>query len=259
MKKLSSLFSGFLVLVLAVSLVGSAAAAAAGKLEIGAAGVVILDKVKVEPGAEYAADGTKIPAVVTYQDPSGKTHSYIPVEMLTDFLNIPTSWSEKRNSVVLGVTMENAELVPNIYPGGKKSTNPTKATLGQKVGPFTEIAPSSVDTSGGPTGIDEDKTRVQTVTGFTTGGCYIPENGKHIVLTVTNNGQTAISCLVGRDRVLGSFEKFPTVDIEPGKTLTRAFAIADGTTEEQAGFTCILRGADPRDAADVTVSLMQYK
>ena len=83
MKKLSSLFSGFLVLVLAVSLVGSAAAAAAGKLEIGAAGVVILDKVKVEPGAEYAADGTKIPAVVTYQDPSGKTHSYIPVEMLT--------------------------------------------------------------------------------------------------------------------------------------------------------------------------------
>ena len=98
-----------------------------------------------------------------------------------------------------------------------------------------------------------------TVTGFTTGGCYIPENGKHIVLTVTNNGQTAISCLVGRDRVLGSFEKFPTVDIEPGKTLTRAFAIADGTTEEQAGFTCILRSANGGDAEDVTVSLMQYK
>lgn len=116
-----------------------------------------------------------------------------------------------------------------------------------------------MDTQGGPTGIDEDKTRVQTVTGFTTGGCYIPENGKHIVLTVTNNGQTAISCLAGRDRMLGSFERFPTVDIGPGKTLTRAFAIAEGTAEEQAGFTCMVRGADPRDAADVTVSLMQYK
>lgn len=140
MKSFKSFISGALAMALALSLVGSAVAAA-GKLEIGTAGVVILDKVKVEPGAEYAANGTKIPAVVTYQDPSGKTHSYIPVEMLTDFLNIPTSWSEKRNSVVLGVTMENAELVPNIYPGGKKSTNPTKATLGQKVGPFTEIAP----------------------------------------------------------------------------------------------------------------------
>ena len=113
MKSFKSFISGALAMALALSLVGSAVAAA-GKLEIGTAGVVILDKVKVEPGAEYAANGTKIPAVVTYQDPSGKTHSYIPVEMLTDFLNIPTSWSEKRNSVVLGVTMENAELVPNI-------------------------------------------------------------------------------------------------------------------------------------------------
>ena len=258
MKKWMSFLSSMLAMTVIVCL-ASSAAAVGEKFQTSEAGVVILDNVKVEPGAEYTANGAKIPAVVTYQDPSGKTHNYLPVEMLTDFLNIPTSWSEKRNSVVLGVTMENVELETHVYPGGKMPANPAKPTLGQKVGPFTEVAPSSVDTSGGPTGIDEDKTRVQTVTGFTTGGAYIPENGKHIVLTVTNNGQTAISCLVGRDCVLGSFEKFPTVDIEPGKTLTRAFAIADGTTEEQAGFTCILRGADPRDAADVTVSLMQYK
>lgn len=258
MKNFKSFISGALAMALAVSLVGTAAAVA-GKLEIGTAGVVILDKVKVEPGKEYTASGANIPAVVTFQDPSGKPHNYLPVEMLTDFLNIPSTWSEKRNSVVLGSTMENAELEAHIYPGGKKPANPEKPALGQKVGPFTEVAPSSVDTQGGPTGIDEDKTRVQTVTGFTTGGCYIPENGKHIVLTVTNNGQTAISCLAGRDRMLGSFERFPTVDIGPGKTLTRAFAIAEGTAEEQAGFTCMVRGADPRDAADVTVSLMQYK
>ena len=102
--------------------------------------------------------------------------------MLTDFLNIPTSWSEKRNSVVLGVTMENVEIRRILraglhlylvkdddpggsdfqlsgrrdsgphkgqgYPGGKMPANPAKPTLGQKVGPFTEVAPSSVDTSG---------------------------------------------------------------------------------------------------------------
>lgn len=259
MKKLNSILSGFLALSLVVSLVGSAAAAATGKLAIGTAGVVIFDKVKVEPGAEYTAGNAKIPAVVTYQDASGKTYRYLPVEMLTDLLNIPTSWSEKRNSVVLGVTMENAVLEAHIYPNGESPANPKKPTLGQKVGPFTEIASSSVDTSGGPTGIDDHKTRVQTVTGFTTGGCYIPENGKHIILTVKNNGQTAVSCLVGREPMLGNFEMFPTVDIEPGKTLTRAFVIADGTTEEEAGFTCILRSAQASDAANVTVSLMQYK
>jgi len=84
----------------------------------------------------------------------------------------PEPTPEPKVKEPLAEGMENAELVPNIYPGGKKSTNPTKATLGQKVGPFTEIAPSSVDTSGGPTGIDEDKTRVQTVTGFTTGAWH---------------------------------------------------------------------------------------
>ena len=116
-----------------------------------------------------------------------------------------------------------------------------------------------MDTTEGPTGIDEDKTRVQTVTGFTTGGTYIPENGKHIILTVKNNGQEAVSCMVGRDKVLGHFERLPTLDIAPGKTLTRAFAIADGTTEEQARFTCIIQGAGSSDSADVMVSLMQYK
>lgn len=141
MKNFKSFISGALAMALAVSLVGTAAAAA-GKLEIGTAGVVILDKVKVEPGKEYTASGANIPAVVTYQDPSGKPHNYLPVEMLTDFLNIPSTWSEKRNSVVLGSTMENAELEAHIYPGGKKPANPEKPALGQKVGPFTEIAPA---------------------------------------------------------------------------------------------------------------------
>lgn len=263
MKNWKSFLAGTLavvpmVLALAVTMTGTAFAAA-GKLEAGTAGVVILDKVKVEPGAAYQAEDGSIPAVVTYRDASGKTHNYLPVEMLTDFLNIPSSWSEKRNSVVLGVTMEGAELESRIYRPGERPQNPASPTLGKTVGPFTEVAPGTVDTKAAPTGIDEDGTRVQTVTGFTTGGTYIPENGKHIVLTVTNNGQTAVSCLVGRDRVLGSFEKFPTADIAPGKTLTRAFAIAEGTTEEQAGFTCILRGANPADAADVSVSLKQYQ
>ena len=135
MKNLKSFVSGMLAMALAVSLVGTAAAAA-GKLQIGTAGVVILDKVKVEPGKPYTADGADIPAVVTYQDPSGKIHNYLPVELLTSLLRIPSSWSETRNSVVLGVAMErftpeNTPATGHVYPGGKKPGNPTEPVLGQ--------------------------------------------------------------------------------------------------------------------------------
>ena len=263
MKNLKSFVSGMLAMVLAVSLVGTAAAAA-GKLQIGTAGVIILDKVKVEPGKPYTADGADIPAVVTYQDPSGKIHNYLPVELLTSLLRIPSSWSETRNSVVLGVAMErftpeNTPATGHVYPGGKKPGNPTEPVLGQTLGRFTEIDPETVDTTEGPTGIAEDQTRIQTVTGFSSEGVFIPENGKYVVFTVTNNGQKTVTCQVGLDIVLGRFERFPSVDIEPGKTLTRAFEIADGTPEEQAGLVCAVRGFLPSYGADVTVSLMQYK
>ena len=259
MKKLKPFFSGALAMALAVSLIGSAAAAA-GKLQIGSAGVVVLDQVKVEPGAQYTADGSSIPAVVAYEDLTGKTHNYLPVQMLAEYFNIPVTWSEKRGSVVLGSTMENAQLEARIYrEGEERPKNPATPALGKTLGPFTEVDPRTVDTSARPTGIDDDKTRVQTVTGYTTGGYFISENGKYIVLTVTNNGQTPVTCLAGRTPMFGSFEHFPSVDIEPGRTLTRAFAVADGTTEEASGFTAILRGANPTDPADVTVSLMQYR
>ena len=259
MKNFKSFFSGVFAMALAVSLIGTAAAAS-GKLQIGTAGVVVMDKMKVEPGAEYTANSVKIPAVVTYEDVTGKPHHYLPVEMMNEYFNIPITWSEARNSVVLGSTMENAQLETHIYrEGDERPKNPSTPTLGKTVGPFTEIAPSTVDTSQAPSGIDDDQTRVQTVTGYTTGGYYIPENGKYVVLTVTNNGQTPITCLAGRNPVLGIFERFPSVDVEPGRTLTRAFVVADGTPEEQSGFNCVIRGADPRDPADVTVSLKQYK
>ena len=116
MKNLKSFFSGMLAMAMVMALTGTAFAAA-GKLQAGTSGIVVMDQVKVKPGEEYTVDGKKIPAVVTYSDTSGKIHNYVPVNMVSDYLDIPTGWSEKRNSVVLGPTNEGAEYHYQRRPG----------------------------------------------------------------------------------------------------------------------------------------------
>jgi len=233
------------------------ALAATGKLQIGTGGVVVLDQVKIAPSEEYTADGKSIPAVVTYTDATGKTFDYLPVHMISDFLNIPVVWSEKRNSVVLGPTAEGADY--NVYtPDNPMPPNPTTPVKGAVVGPFTEISPKTVDTSKKPVIIAEENTKVQTVTGFSSGGYFNPELGKYIILKVKNNGTAPVTCLAGRSLSVGGNERFTSVDIEPGRTLTRAFSIADGTDEIHGTFLCGVRSIDTREA-NITVSLMQYK
>jgi len=261
MKTWKRLASGLLSLVLLVSVTGTVFAAA-GKLQTGTAGIVVLDEVKVDPGAEYTADGAKIPAVVAYVDAAGKTHNYLPVEMLPDLLNVDVSWSEARNSVVLGPTIEGiAGFDPSTYNPEEDpmlKENPTSPVKDAVKGPFTEIDPKTVKTSEKPVMIVEDKTKVQSVTGFSSGGYFDPELGKYIVLKVTNNGTAPVTCLAGREMTLGGSERFTSVDIEPGKTLTRAFSIADGTDDIHGTFVCGVRSTDSSEA-NITVSLMQYK
>ena len=79
---------------------------------------------------------------------------------------------------------------------------------------------------------------MQTVTGFSTGGYFNPEQGKYIVLKVTNNGASPVTCLAGREMTLGGSERFRSVDIEAGRTLTRAFLIADGIDDIHGTFVC---------------------
>lgn len=259
MKKFGSFFTGALAMALTLCLVGSAAAMA-GSVQFNLAGVYLHDTVKVEPGRDYTAGGRSIPAVITYEDASGEPSNYLPVQMIADLAGIPVSWSEKRNSVVLGSSMENAVISVGNSVEGTLHQNPRTPALGTVVGPFTEVSPSKVDTRKRPVGIADDRTEVRTVTGFGTGGTFLPSDGKYIVLTVTNNGEGEVACVAGRTPVMGLFQDFPAVSIDPGKTLTRAFEIAGGTPPEQAGFSVSVYSRDERtDVADVTVSLMQYE
>lgn len=269
MKTWKQFMAGMFTVALIAAMAGTALAAG-GKLQAGGAGVVVLDKVKVEPGGTYTVGKEKIPGVVDYQAANGKTYRYLPAQMFTDYLGIWNSWSEKRNSVVLGATMEGAELETRVIIGDKETLKdnmlnrrPKTAELGLSVGPFTEVSPSLVDTTKKPTQVVDDKTRAQSITGYGNSGTFLPENGKYILLTVTNNGTSQARCQAGLPITLGVWERFPSVALDPGKTITRAFQIAEGATAEAAEFVYsvspTLSVTYAPEGADVTVSLMQYR
>lgn len=263
MKTWKQFMAGMLTVLLIAAMAGTALAAG-GKLQVSGAGVVVLDKVKVEPGGTYTVGKEKIPGVVDYQAANGKTYHYLPAQMFTDYLGIWNSWSEKRNSVVLGATMEGAELQARVVTDEKKlNERPKTAELGLHVGPFTEVSPSLVDTAKKPTQVIDDKTRAQSITGYGNSGTFLPENGKYILLTITNNGTSQARCQAGLPITLGVWDRFPSVALDPGKTITRAFQIAEGTTAEAAEFVYsvspTLSTTFAPEGADVTVSLMQYR
>lgn len=263
MKTWKQFMAGMLTVLLIAAMAGTALAAG-GRLQAGTAGVVVLDKMKVEPGGTYTVGKETIPGVVDYEAANGKTYHYLPVEMFTDYLGIWNKWSEKRNSVVLGATMEGLELeFIDTTPEKKLNERPKTAELGLRVGPFTEVSPSLVDTAKKPTQVIDDKTRAQSITGYGNSGTFLPENGKYILLTITNNGTSQVRCQAGLPITLGVWDRFPSVALEPGKTLTRAFQIAEGTTAEDAEFVYstspTLSTTFAPEGADVTVSLMQYR
>lgn len=256
MKHWKPFFSGALAMALILSLTG-AAFAAAGKLQIGTGGVIVMDRVRLESGEAYTADAEKIPAYVIYEGASGRIHNYVPVEMIADYLDIPSGWSEKRNSVVLGPTSEGA--VYQILTGEELRSSVVKAPVyGAKAGPFTEIDPSTVDMSEGPTGIFEDETAVESWMGFDTARRMSAIGGTHLVLTIANNGDTPVISRVGRAFMINGFEGLSQVKIEPGQTLTRAFAIDGDVDRIHNEF---LSSVMPETVSRIklTVSLKRYR
>lgn len=265
MKAWKQFMAGMLTVALIAAMAGTALAAG-GKLQASTAGVVVQGQAKVEPGKSYTVGKENIPAVVDYEAPNGKIYHYLPVQMYTDYVDIPYIWSEKRNSIALGHTMEGVELVAEVKPHdpeGELKKQPKAVTLGAAVGVFTEVSPSLVDTTKKPTQVIEDKTRAQSYTGYGSSGTFLPENGRYILLSITNNGKNQARCQVGLPYSFGVWERFPSVALEPGKTLTRAFQIAGGATAEDAklifSVSPTLSYLDAPDGVDVTITCMQYR
>lgn len=252
MKKYKSFFAGMLVMISVLALSGTALAAS-GQLKISDAGLVISDVVKVKPGDTYPVDGQRLPAVVAYTGTDGKPYYYLPAQMWSDYFNVRVGWDEEKASVVLGTS-------PNNEANQPKGPNPTKPTIGARVGAYKEIASKDVNRKQRPSLICDDETRVQAVTTIYAGGSFFPQNGKYVVFQVANNGKGRITCLAGQPAMLGEPTYFPAVDIEPGHTLTRAFELDGDAPKENDDILFDIRGASgTSEPVDVKFSLMQFK
>lgn len=259
MKNFKSFISGMLVMAMAICLAGSASAAS-DQIQVSKAGIVLSNKIRVQPGARYVStDGREAPAVLTYTDSSGRTTDYVPLTLLDDLVDIESSWSEKRNCIVLGQNLDGVQASFEVYPGGKMtSKNPSSPVLGEKVGPFTTVAPSAVDQTQPYVGCDADKERIQG-RGYEASTVFLAETGKYVVLEVTNNGDNSITCYAGRERTLGIQQRFSEVDIAPGKTLTWAFQADENAETMKSVLYAGIRGTDVLEGVDATFSMKQYQ
>ena len=75
MKTWKQFMAGMCTVVLVAAMAGTALAAG-GRLQVGAAGVVVKDQVKVEPGGTYTVGKERIPGVVDYEAANGKSYHY---------------------------------------------------------------------------------------------------------------------------------------------------------------------------------------
>lgn len=269
MKKLRTFLSGMLAMAMIVSLTSTAFAAVTGQVSFNQTGIRLFGESKVTAGESYrTANGQEVPSVITYTDAAGGKTNYLSVRQVSDLLDAEVSWNAENNSVDIAayngayvkphvdiIRVEAGEEIPSPYP--------YQAELGVSHGAFTEIDPSTVNTSGEPASTLLRDTRITADrTGFPTLSYgFHPAAGKYVVFQVTNNGTETQAVTVERVKTVSNnrTEPFTTVTLTPGQTVTRAFSISSDSTQLERTLEFGVDPIDRPNGIDITVSLMQYK
>lgn len=258
MKKYGSFVAGMVAMLMVVSSVGSVSAASS-RVEYNKAGISLFGEDRVLTGESFKApNGQEVPSVITYVDVTGGTTNYLSIRQISELLGIEVRWDGQKNRVNLGTDPADYVVVGGKEDDGSIPANATKPVLGTVHGPFTEIDPAKA-AGKSLTGVLQDNTKVQTTCGYSLEGTFYPEDCSYIVLTVTNNGSAVQTVTAGRALTLGGFEKFTSVDIGAGETLTRAFSISDGAEELESTLAFGVYTKGVSGLSDITVSLKQYK
>lgn len=258
MKKYGSFVTGMVAMLMVVSSVGSVSAASS-RVEYNKAGISLFGEDRVLTGESFKApNGQEVPSVITYVDVTGGTTNYLSIRQISELLGIEVRWDGQKNRVNLGTDPADYVVVGGKEDDGSIPANATKPVLGTVHGPFTEIDPAKA-AGKSLTGVLQDNTKVQTTCGYSLEGTFYPEDCSYIVLTVTNNGSAVQTVTAGRALTLGGFEKFTSVDVGAGETLTRAFSIADGAEELESTLAFGVYAKGVSGLSDITVSLKQYK
>lgn len=262
-------FSRSMIAVLVVALLVGSVSAAAGQVSYNQIGIRLFGESKVTAGESYkAANGQEVPSVITYTDAAGGKTNYLSVKQISDLLDAEVSWNAENNSVDIA-TYNGAYVEPHVdtirIEAGEEipSPYPHQAELGVTHGAFTEIDPSTVDTSGEPASTLLKDTRIMAdQTGFPTLSYgFHPMAGKYVMFQVTNNGTETQAVTVERVKTVSNnrTEPFTTVTLAPGQTVTRAFSISSNSTQLERTLEFGVDPIDRPNGIDITVSLMQYK
>ena len=278
MKNFKSFVSGGLAMARAVSLVGTAAAAA-GQVSFNQAGVRLFGEPKVAAGEfDKASNGQEVPSTITYKDAAGgKTH-YLSVSRISKLLDAEIVWNAEENAVDIAprsgdgwVNLELSGEIKMVRPPESDlvkvtegpAETPQKAEYGVTHGAFQEVDPAAVNTTGEPSSIFLQDTRVTSAgIGFPAAAYdFHPAAGKYIVFQVKNNGSAAQTVKVDRVTTIADnrTEPFTRVTLAPGETVTRAFSISSDSSRLERTLKFGVSPLNLGTGTDVTVSLMQYR
>ena len=225
------------VLFLSTLLVTSAAAAG-GTTAFNQAGLIRWNKTVVTEGQGFTApNGQTVPSVITYTDAAGGKTNYLSVRQIAELIDTPIAWDASKNSVVLG---------GNPYPSNLAAECLTPSGIGSKIGPFTEIDPSSLANvrSQDPINyriISEHGTgsQVQTLDLIPGGACSI---------SITNNTDDIQFWVLYRTAPGSTYsETYSPVTIAPGQTLTRAFKLDENANRLSTRMNWSVQGDDTGD------------
>ncbi|WP_300561649.1 hypothetical protein [uncultured Oscillibacter sp.] len=266
--------------ILTAFLLISPAFAAAGQVSFNQAGVRLFGEPKVAVGESYkASNGQEVPSTITYTDAAGGKTNYLSVRQISKLLDAEIAWNAEENAVDIAPRADGTGWVNLELSGEIKLVRPPESDLikvteepaetskkveyGVTHGAFQEIDPATVDTSGEPSGIFMQDTRVTSAgIGFPAAAYdFHPAAGKHVVFQVKNNGTAAQTVKVDRVTTIADnrTEPFTRVTLAPGETLTRAFSISSDSSRLERTLKFGVIPSDLGTGTDVTVSLMQYK
>lgn len=252
-----SFLSGMLTMAIIMALAGTALAAV-GTVTYNQAGITLFGEVAVQSGEDFVApNGQKVPSVITYTDAAGGKTNYLSIRQLSQLLDAEIAWNSSTGNVDIAPVGSGEVIVSSGDNIPEAAASPVYGTV---AGPFEEIDPDSVDTSGDCL-IQMENTQMISSTGAFAEATFRAKGGNYIVFTVTNNGELEQNVSVYRPITISnrSGEQFTEVKLNPGETLTRAFYLEDGASLLESSLAFAVDSKTPGSTTDVTMSLRQYK
>ncbi len=281
LKRCRAFFQGVAVTLVTLLLVSTASAAASGQVSINQAGVRLFGESLTKAGDSIQApNGQKIPSVITYTDATGGKNPYLPIQQLSELLDIAVAWNDENKTVDIATYNGKPSATIQIIGDGENMTvtpaegvevtvvtepieRPSKPEYGVTHGAYQEIDPAEVDTSRKPTRINLQNTRIAAddIGVPTMLYNFDPLCGKHVLLEITNNGDTEQIVKVSRLTTVAAspYETFTSVSLAPGATLTRAFAVSEDSSRFERNLLFNVDPARLGDGTDITISLNQYE